>query len=45
VLAGREITKKFEEFVSGPPSQLLDNFLNRSPLKGEFALLVGLKKK
>jgi len=45
VLAGREITKKFEEFVSGTPSQLLDNFLNRSNLKGEFALLVGLEKK
>ena len=40
ILLGREITKKFEEFLSGNPSEVLEELETRSTLKGEFALLV-----
>ena len=40
LLLGREMTKKFEEFLSGFPSQVLEVLAERGTLKGEFALIV-----
>lgn len=40
ILLGREITKKFEEFLSGTPAEVLAELTPRGTLKGEFALLV-----
>ncbi len=45
VFVGREITKKFEEFLSGNASELLAELSSRGNLKGEFALLVGAAEK
>ena len=45
ILLGREITKKFEEFLSGTPQEVLAVLSSRSTMKGEFAVLVGLGKK
>ncbi len=45
ILVGREITKKFEEFLSGTPAEVLAVLSARSTLKGEFAVLVGIGKK
>ncbi len=42
ILLGREITKKFEEFLSGSVAEVLAELSSRGTLKGEFALLVGL---
>ena len=39
VVIGRELTKKFEEFLRGTPAQLLETIRNRS-LKGEFVVMV-----
>lgn len=39
----REMTKKFEEVVRGRLSELLDEFSNRSELKGEFVIVVAPK--
>ena len=39
VVLARELTKKFEEFLRGKPSQLLKTLANRSA-KGEFVVLV-----
>jgi 16S rRNA (cytidine1402-2'-O)-methyltransferase len=39
VVLAREITKKFEEFLRGTPSELLELTQKRS-LKGEFVVLV-----
>jgi 16S rRNA (cytidine1402-2'-O)-methyltransferase len=39
VVLARELTKKFEEFLSGTPTELLERLKNRS-LKGEFVVLV-----
>jgi 16S rRNA (cytidine1402-2'-O)-methyltransferase len=39
VVLAREITKKFEEFLRGTPTQLLEKLKTRS-LKGEFVVLV-----
>jgi 16S rRNA (cytidine1402-2'-O)-methyltransferase len=39
VVLARELTKKFEEFLSGTPAQLLEVLKKRS-LKGEFVVLV-----
>ena len=39
VVLARELTKKFEEFLRGKPSQLLESLKNRS-VKGEFVVLV-----
>ena len=41
VLLGREITKKFEEFLSGTADEVLAVLDSRGTLKGEFAILVG----
>ena len=40
VVLARELTKKFEEFLRGPPAELLAIAQER-PLKGEFVVLVG----
>jgi len=45
ILIGREITKKFEEFLSGTAEEVLAVLSARSTLKGEFAVLVGIGKK
>jgi 16S rRNA (cytidine1402-2'-O)-methyltransferase len=39
VALGRELTKKFEEFLRGKPSALLQHFQNRT-VKGEFVVLI-----
>lgn len=40
VVLARELTKKFEEFLSGTPAELLEAAKKRS-LKGEFVVLIG----
>jgi len=45
ILIGREITKKFEEFLSGTAEEVLAVLTARSILKGEFAVLVGIGRK
>jgi 16S rRNA (cytidine1402-2'-O)-methyltransferase len=40
VVLARELTKKFEEFLQGKPSELLD-LTRRRALKGEFVVLIG----
>jgi 16S rRNA (cytidine1402-2'-O)-methyltransferase len=39
VMLGRELTKKFEEFQSGTPAQLLKYYSERTP-RGEFVFLI-----
>ena len=39
VVLARELTKKFEEFKSGSPAQLLEE-ASKHPPKGEFVVLV-----
>lgn len=43
VVAGREMTKKFEEFLTGSVEEVLDSLKGRQAVKGEFALLVAPK--
>ncbi len=44
IMIAREITKKFEEFVSGTPSILLEYFTkNKDKQKGEFVVIVAPK--
>ena len=45
VLLGREMTKKFEEYLSGTAGEVLNILQSRENLKGEFSLLVSGKKK
>jgi 16S rRNA (cytidine1402-2'-O)-methyltransferase len=40
VVAGREMTKKFEEFVTGTAAEVHAIFAQRPAIKGEFALIV-----
>ncbi len=40
VILARELTKKFEEFLRGTPTELL-TLARQRPLKGEFVVLVG----
>jgi 16S rRNA (cytidine1402-2'-O)-methyltransferase len=40
VVLARELTKRFEEFIRGTPTELLERFRARPP-KGEFVVLVG----
>ena len=45
LVIGRELTKKFEEYIRGNPIQLLEHFKNHEP-KGEFVLMIaGYDKK
>lgn len=39
IVVARELTKKFEEVISGSPKELIDHF-NNHPLKGEIVLLI-----
>lgn len=41
VVVGREMTKKFEEFIIGEASEVASLLSERTSIKGEFALLVG----
>jgi 16S rRNA (cytidine1402-2'-O)-methyltransferase len=43
VVLARELTKKFEEFLRGKPTELLA-LVQKRPLKGEFVVLVGPDK-
>ena len=40
VIIGKEITKKFENFLRGTPSKILEMFEIQGMMKGEFVLLV-----
>lgn len=40
VFIGREITKTFEEYLSGTPSELLANFKARNKILGEFVIIL-----
>jgi len=45
IVIGRELTKKFEEYIRGNASQLLEHFAHHEP-KGEFILMIaGYDKK
>jgi 16S rRNA (cytidine1402-2'-O)-methyltransferase len=45
IVIGRELTKKFEEYIRGNPIQLLEHFTLHEP-KGEFVLMIaGYDKK
>jgi 16S rRNA (cytidine1402-2'-O)-methyltransferase len=44
LLAGREMTKEFEEYLEGTAEEILLNFEQKTP-KGEFAVLVSDRKK
>ncbi len=45
ILIGREMTKKFEEYMEGSADDLVKQLKNRQSVKGEFALLVSVEKK
>jgi 16S rRNA (cytidine1402-2'-O)-methyltransferase len=40
IVLGREMTKKFEEFLQGTASQVMEVLAAKPSIKGEFALLV-----
>ena len=40
VVLGRELTKKFEEFIRGKPGELLEQIRGRT-VKGEFVVMIG----
>lgn len=40
IFVGREITKKFEEFFSGSPAELLSQISSKAKIRGEFAVLI-----
>jgi len=45
VAIGRELTKKFEEYIRGTATELLAHFMQHEP-KGEFVLMIaGYDKK
>ena len=44
VLIGREITKKFEEIITGTAKELLAELSSRGTVKGEFSVVVGIPK-
>lgn len=45
ILLGREMTKKFEEYLEGTADKLINHLELRNSVKGEFALLVSAEKK
>ena len=46
VVIGRELTKQFEQFVSGTPKEVLEYFnLNKDKQRGEFVVIVEPKQK
>ena len=44
VLIGREITKKFEEIITGTSRELLAELSSRAIVKGEFTVIVGIPR-
>lgn len=44
VFIGREITKTFEEYLSGTPTDLLGNFKARNKILGEFVIILDGRK-
>lgn len=44
VFIGREITKTFEEYLSGTPAELLANFKARKKILGEFVVILDGRK-
>ena len=44
VLIGREITKKFEEIITGTAKELLAELSSRGTVKGEFSVVIGILK-
>ena len=44
VFIGREITKTFEEYLSGTPAELLANFKARNKILGEFVIILDGRK-
>ncbi len=44
VVAGREMTKKFEEFLQGSAGEVASTLEGRDAIKGEFAVLVAPRK-
>ncbi|MGV3773544.1 MAG: 16S rRNA (cytidine(1402)-2'-O)-methyltransferase [Verrucomicrobiales bacterium] len=44
VVAARELTKKFEEYLRGKPSVLLEHF-KKKPAKGEFVVMIAPRTK
>ena len=44
VFIGREITKTFEEYLSGTPAELLANFKARTKILGEFVIILDSRK-
>ena len=44
VFIGREITKTFEEYLSGTPTELLANFKTRKKILGEFVVILDGRK-
>ncbi|QEN09226.1 16S rRNA (cytidine(1402)-2'-O)-methyltransferase [Oceanispirochaeta crateris] len=45
ILLGREMTKKFEEYIEGTADKLINHLETGNHSKGEFALLVSAEKK
>ena len=45
ILLGREMTKKFEEYIEGSADKLINHLELNNSVKGEFALLVSAEKK
>ena len=45
ILLGREMTKKFEEYLEGSADKLINHLETQNSVKGEFALLVSAEKK
>jgi len=45
ILVGREMTKKFEEYIEGTADKLINHLETGNHSKGEFALLVSAEKK
>ncbi len=46
IMIGREMTKKFEQFIFGRPEQLIEKLKNNAKmLKGEFVLVLHVNKK
>ena len=44
IVVGRELTKKFEEIITGSPAEILDFFSGRSKILGEFSIMIAEKK-
>jgi 16S rRNA (cytidine1402-2'-O)-methyltransferase len=45
LLIGREMTKIYEEYIEGSAQQIFDELKVRKSIKGEFCILVGMRRK